>query len=956
MTGTVIKIKYSTVTAQPADDTLEIAELAYSYASGSNTLFIGADDGAGGTTAIKIGGQKYVNYLDHTKGTLTASAALLVDSNKWIDEIITGGLTLTTSGGSGTQKVTSISTAIDGTSTNGQLVTALAVKSYVDSTAAAVDLGELNDVTITNPTGAQIILYDSINSLWVNKGISGDITINESGVADISTTGVTAGSYGSATAIPTFTVAADGRLTAAGSVNVATSLNVKGDDLTTTTVDLLTDTFVVGGGTGISTTTSADKITISLDNTTVIAGSYGSTSAIPTFTVDAQGRLTAAGTVSITTALSIKGDTGTDSVSLASDVLDFKGGTGLTTAVTDNVVTYTLDNTAVTAGDYGSTTHIPTFSVDAQGRLTAAGTALVSTTSSYAGDSGSGSITTGSALTIAGGVGLTTTFLTGTLTVDLDNTAVTAGSYGSATAIPTFTVDEQGRLTAAGSTLVSTTTTIAGDTGTGSVATGSAITIAGGTGLSTAWDTNTETLTVTLDDTAVTAGTYGAATTIPQFTVDAQGRITNATTVSINANSYGTFSVDQAGTFTWADSGTTVASGNADTVRFISGNGINLWVDGTNDAVKFDNTGVLSNIAGTHITVSSATGNVTIGTDATSANTASTIIARDASGNFSAGNAALTSLQVDDVNIDGHIISTTTTDQNLQLSPNGAGIVEITSDTNVTGSVTITGDLTVTGTSTQINVQELVVEDPIIYLASATTGTESSTDIGFVANVVDGGVYGHSGLVRHKADGVWYLFDGYTEEVDGNGNVIDPSHASFQIASLNANIVGSLEGTSAESLKLAVGRAIKLDGDIVGNFDGATTFDGSGDITITTTIQPGAVQLATDTTGNFVSTLASSNGGLTITGSGSNNAAVSIELDTTNTTFTDGAKDAFGASINSGTYTNMSLSYNTGTKVVTGSVNTASTTQKGVASFSSNNFAVDASGVVTVTRIEGGTF
>jgi len=83
----------------------------------------------------------------------------------------------------------------------------------------------------------------------------------------------------------------------------------------------------------------------------------------------------------------------------------------------------------------------------------------VATTFTVAGDSGSQTITSGTdTLTISGGTGLTSVAgATDTVTINLDNTAVTAAAYGAAGSVATFTVDAQGRLTAASNAAIAIT-------------------------------------------------------------------------------------------------------------------------------------------------------------------------------------------------------------------------------------------------------------------------------------------------------------------------------------------------------------------------------------------------------------------------------------------------------------------------------------------------------------------
>lgn len=85
-----------------------------------------------------------------------------------------------------------------------------------------------------------------------------------------------------------------GSITIGVAVTVPTSLT--GDSGTATAT---ANSYLISGGTGLTSVASGTSVTLNLDNTTVTAASYGSASSVATFTVDAQGRLTAAASTSI---------------------------------------------------------------------------------------------------------------------------------------------------------------------------------------------------------------------------------------------------------------------------------------------------------------------------------------------------------------------------------------------------------------------------------------------------------------------------------------------------------------------------------------------------------------------------------------------------------------------------------------------------------------------------------
>jgi hypothetical protein len=121
-------------------------------------------------------------------------------------------------------------------------------------------------------------------------------------------------------------------------------------------------------------------------------------------------------------------------------------GTGLTGGPITSTGTISIADTGVTAGTYGDATTVPVPTLNAQGQVTAMTTATI-TPSSIGGVPASRTLTAGTGLTGGGDLSADRTFA-------LANTAVTPGSYGSASQVAAFTVDQQGRQTAAGNVTI----------------------------------------------------------------------------------------------------------------------------------------------------------------------------------------------------------------------------------------------------------------------------------------------------------------------------------------------------------------------------------------------------------------------------------------------------------------------------------------------------------------------
>ena len=356
-----------------------ITATSFTGASGASITAFLDEDNMNSNSATAVPTQQSVKaYVDSEISGISSSFTLAADSGS-NDTFTTGG-TLTFSGTSNEIETTVSNDAItiglvnaptvSGTMTAGNFTTAgqitdgaatLSDGSITGGVAAtfsgAITGGSLTDGTATMTGGALTGLTGALTTSGTVTGATltdGTASINSgaiTGATNITASGTV--QYGSlsdgsititafvdednmasdsATLVPTqqsVKAYVDAQLT-------ASDLDFQGDSGGALSIDLDSETLDIAGGTGISTAGSGNTLTVTLDDTAVTAASYGSATAIPVLTVDAQGRITAASTASISTSFTLSDGSNTQTVA---------GGDTLTIAGTANEIEVTVGAT-----------------------------------------------------------------------------------------------------------------------------------------------------------------------------------------------------------------------------------------------------------------------------------------------------------------------------------------------------------------------------------------------------------------------------------------------------------------------------------------------------------------------------------------------------------------------------------------------------------------------------------
>ena len=288
-----------------------------------------------------------------------------------------------------------------------------------------------------------------------NIAITGDLSwnvnfdgsTNVTSVGTLSNSGVVAGTYGSSTTVPVFAVDSKGRVTSVTntSVNFSTATVLNADKLTTArNIAITGDLSWNVNFDGSTNVTSVGT----LANSGVAANTYGSSTTIPVFAVDAKGRITSVTNTGVNfgaaTVLNANKLSTARNIAITGDLswnVNFDGSTNVTSVGT-------LSNSGVTGGTYGSSTTVPVFTVDAKGRITSVTNTSVNFTTATV--LNADKLTTPRNIAITGDLSWSVTFDGSTNVTNvgtLSNSGVAANTYGSSTTVPVFTVDAKGRIT-----------------------------------------------------------------------------------------------------------------------------------------------------------------------------------------------------------------------------------------------------------------------------------------------------------------------------------------------------------------------------------------------------------------------------------------------------------------------------------------------------------------------------
>ena len=473
----------------------------------------------------------------------------------------------------------------------------------------------------------------------------------------------------------------------------------------------------------------------------------------------------------------------------------------------------------------------------------------------FSGDSGTGSVDLDSqSLAITGDTGITTTASGQGLSIDLDDTAVTAGTYGSATAVPTFTVDGQGRLTAASENTISTSFTISDGSNTDVVNTGETLTFEPTANETTVVVSNNKVTIGLPDDVEITSQlTVGTASGTDAPVIKS---ISASTAENIMLEGRDTSSSSAPDLVLYRNAGAPVDNDTLGVVEFRGRNAM-----GSANTADISYGGIYSRVVDASDQESVLSFSVNKGNGSGAYGTAMNIMSIGANNSMSGA-----------VVINPASASSIPT-HNLDVN----GTANVSGNTEVGGNLTVTGDLTVNGATTTVSTNNLLVEDALIGLQHELTGANAN-DIGFIFE--RGSTGDNAAFIWDESDDKFKL--GLTTAV--------PADTGY-IAVTKGTLIADLNGNADTASKWLTARTVTYTGDVTGSF----SIDGSGNVSTAlslagtfdnyqgwvlvvdgTTIDS---QVSSGETVEFLST--TSHGGITITVGGGNQLEFNAESATT---------------------------------------------------------------------------